>query len=881
MRLAGRLHACAQAAGRVVKSPSQYFDVLWGASRRYWFSLIFISIITAKLLHIYSHLNSLPVRRLLLWGPTFFFQDAVAIFIVRGLTRSFKQKWASIASCVVVVLMGLIISSMAAANTSFYVVTGAEIHWKQANTFHADSAAIRTLLTGLTGFIIVDALFLVISWFATPHLYNAAGAVLQIWSSSIAAVCCCLRKRKPLPDPEVYEQVARDDYDDDKSDDGGASDMLLVSPKPAAKETGRSLLKRFLILVPTLFIIILRIARPPDPSYWFLSKTLIITPFSLKSGKAGLFAHSEDGGYEWLGNHTALDKPQPFSWLPNKNLAGFLDWHAKDRVHYNPENDPLRISNLDQQVLEPLRDALKGGNVNIKHIIFLKLESTRQDVFPVRNESAVLDRIRSSYKNDKIPKEVEERLANLTRTAERLTGRPSGFEYFDPPKPYGGISANNSHTSGTYTLKSITGSLCGVVPLAADFNREYKQHIYQPCLPHIMDALDSRSNKPERTEDYTTWPWHTTFMQSVTEGYDNQNLLTPALGFKTSINQESMNVDRANRTFKGEQVNYYGYPDTELREYVLNAIKQAESQKERMFITHLTGITHHPWGMPGQVYEEMIGQTWYGLNNNLNHYLNTIGFVDRWIAMILDLLQETGIADDTLLVFTGDHGVSLPNDGGVTPYDNPHVGNFHVPLVLSHPKLPQVNLDNSVTSIQILPTILDLLIESGSLDDHSLKALKDLLPLYEGQSLIRPLIAEQDGREEWQFTIMNTGGTWLAVRSAAKPYRLVIPLLPDVEWRFTDLSTDPYELHHVMEFDLDTLSEMVGASYGEVAVKFIQDAAHVSEWWLRENWRRYEWGPGFDVKDDSADHPYSHGHGTYNGPDMGPQPDEEKPEGEQ
>jgi hypothetical protein len=145
--------------------------------------------------------------------------------------------------------------------------------------------------------------------------------------------------------------------------------------------------------------------------------------------------------------------------------------------------------------------------------------------------------------------------------------------------------------------------------------------------------------------------------------------------------------------------------------------------------------------------------------------------------------------------------------------------------------------------MQILPTILDLLTESGSLDAPSKKAITDLLPLYEGQSMIRPTIPSKDGRRDWQFSVMNTGGTWLALRSADTPYRLIIPLIPDVEWRFSNVELDPHELKALQDFNLLNLLKLVGAHHDADAVAWVNDAAHVTKWWVEENWRRYEYVP--------------------------------------
>lgn len=185
-------------------------------------------------------------------------------------------------------------------------------------------------------------------------------------------------------------------------------------------------------------------------------------------------------------------------------------------------------------------------------------------------------------------------------------------------------------------------------------------------------------------------------------------------------------------------------------------------------------------------------------------------------------------------------GLSLPNDGGVTANHDPHVGSFHVPLFFSHPKLPQIEVDGAVLSTQILPTILDLLIESSSINEHDTKIVKDLLSMYEGQSMLRDLIPEKDGKQEWHFSTMNPGGTWVSMRAAASPYRLVVPLISDAPWRFTDVVADPFELRPEEDLNIVNLYDIVQTRFGPAAAKWLSEAAHVSQWWIKENHQR--WG---------------------------------------
>ena len=84
-------------------SPSFWFDHYWPISRKYWFSLLFIAVICAKILHIYSHLNSLPVGQLIIWGPTFFLQDVVCILLTHSLCADHQRRWARVIAALLAV----------------------------------------------------------------------------------------------------------------------------------------------------------------------------------------------------------------------------------------------------------------------------------------------------------------------------------------------------------------------------------------------------------------------------------------------------------------------------------------------------------------------------------------------------------------------------------------------------------------------------------------------------------------------------------------------------------------------------------------------------------------------------------------------------------
>lgn len=146
-------------------------------------------------------------------------------------------------------------------------------------------------------------------------------------------------------------------------------------------------------------------------------------------------------------------------------------------------------------------------------------------------------------------------------------------------------------------------------------------------------------------------------MQSVTDTYDNQGKLTPVLGYNDKQTKETIEKPSAKHfPLQSKEINYYGYADTELREYIRDAIIDAEREHKRLFLTHLTGTTHHPWGLPNNTFEQIMGKL--GKKNvELNRYLNSLGFVDDWLETILEILKEEGVANETLLVMAGDQYV--------------------------------------------------------------------------------------------------------------------------------------------------------------------------------------------------------------------------------
>jgi arylsulfatase len=94
-------------------------------------------------------------------------------------------------------------------------------------------------------------------------------------------------------------------------------------------------------------------------------------------------------------------------------------------------------------------------------------------------------------------------------------------------------------------------------------------------------------------------------------------------------------------------------------------------------------------------------------HNHVNYYLNCMLDVDRHIGAVLDALEGTGQADNTIIIFTADHGEMggahhLRQKGSVAYRET-----VNVPLVIADPRHPGgVRTDAVGSHLDLVPTIL-------------------------------------------------------------------------------------------------------------------------------------------------------------------------------
>ena len=98
-----------------------------------------------------------------------------------------------------------------------------------------------------------------------------------------------------------------------------------------------------------------------------------------------------------------------------------------------------------------------------------------------------------------------------------------------------------------------------------------------------------------------------------------------------------------------------------------------------------------------------------GITLTRRAYYGLIAEIDDWIGRILAELKSTGLYEDTLIIFTSDHGEQLGDHrllGKIGWFDQ----SYHLPLIIRAPGGPRGRVVDAFTeSVDLMPTILDWL----------------------------------------------------------------------------------------------------------------------------------------------------------------------------
>ncbi len=167
-----------------------------------------------------------------------------------------------------------------------------------------------------------------------------------------------------------------------------------------------------------------------------------------------------------------------------------------------------------------------------------------------------------------------------------------------------------------------------------------------------------------------------------------------------------------------------------------------------------------------------------------------IAYMDNCIQSILTKLDTLGIAEDTVVIFTSDHGETLYDHECYFDHHGIYDCTLSVPLaIVYNNKIPKaMNFSDNVFMKDIMPTLLDIMdIKTDIAFDG-----RNLMELVRGEGI----------EQESEFYI--TEATWMRKHGMRTPeWKLICALEPDFHFKPTielyNLISDPEENNNVAE----------------------------------------------------------------------------------
>jgi len=180
--------------------------------------------------------------------------------------------------------------------------------------------------------------------------------------------------------------------------------------------------------------------------------------------------------------------------------------------------------------------------------------------------------------------------------------------------------------------------------------------------------------------------------------------------------------------------------DDEVNKHAIDFIERAV-RDNKPFFTWYCPSRGHVWTHLSPKYEEMLGKNGWGLQEVVMKDL------DDHVGEMLAKLEELGVADNTIVMFTADNGPEIMTwpDGGMTPYHGEKgttwEGGVRAPMLISWPgKIPAGTVNNGIfDGMDLLPTFVEAAGGPADLKERMLQGYKGFKAHLDGYSQMEML----------------------------------------------------------------------------------------------------------------------------------------------
>ena len=292
----------------------------------------------------------------------------------------------------------------------------------------------------------------------------------------------------------------------------------------------------------------------------------------------------------------------------------------------------------------------------------------------------------------------------------------------------------NAYTVVPHTSKALTAGHCGVVPPLDSVNTEAEPDILPAqCIP---DLLKERG-------------YATAFFQSATETFERRRMTVANFGHEDFFPLEAMPREGF------AEANYFGYEDDVMLEPSADWLEQQKEAGRPFMASYLTVTAHHDYVVPEGFEEEK-----YVEDEELNRYLNTVAYQDRFLEKLIQEYKDLGLYEDTIFVVMGDHGEGFGEHGRRQHDDTIYEEGLKVPMLIHDPERFDggVRIEGPANLLDLLPTLTGLLgydITGGTYPGSPLYALPDGRPVMVSCYHDRKCLASIEGSEKYVYHFDN------------------------------------------------------------------------------------------------------------------------------
>jgi arylsulfatase A-like enzyme len=240
-----------------------------------------------------------------------------------------------------------------------------------------------------------------------------------------------------------------------------------------------------------------------------------------------------------------------------------------------------------------------------------------------------------------------------------------------------------------------------------------------------------------------------------------------------------------------------GYDATSQTDVALDFIEQSSEQDQPFALILSWGPPHNPYrDVPDEYLDAYpVDQAEVRPNctapnkEELSGYYAHVTALDKQLGRVQDLLEQKGLMDNTVFIYTSDHG-DMVGSHGEQRKQKPWDESIRVPFVIRCPDQvgKGITLKKPINMVDLMPTLLSF----AGIEAPPTVEGRDLSPMFKGN--------EPDG-DDVALTMCiapfaeYTGLPWRGVQTSRYTYTRRL----DGPWLLYDNETDPYQLNNLID----------------------------------------------------------------------------------